>query len=260
MPSSLPFLSSSAFDAPHLGLQYGFFTRQGGVSTGLYTSLNGGIGSKDTADHVLENRARIAATLGVTATNLLPLYQVHSPDVITVSAPYPAENRPKADALVTKTRGLALSIATADCGPVLFHDRIAGVIGAAHAGWRGALTGVLENTLSAMEDLGAETGRLHAVIGPCIHQAAYEVGAEFEADFTKVDASYARFFDPIRPMAYRFDLPSFIAMRLRAAGVEHVSDVNACTHSDATRFFSFRRATQENEPDYGRQISAIVLQ
>ncbi|ADZ69622.1 peptidoglycan editing factor PgeF [Polymorphum gilvum] len=239
---------------------HGFFTRQGGVSEGIYDSLNIGLGSSDRREAVLENRARIAARLGVDAGRLVSPYQVHSADVIAVDTPWREDQDRKADALVTNSPGLALGISTADCGPVLFADVGARVIGAAHAGWRGALTGVLENTLDAMERLGARRSRIVAVVGPTISAAAYEVGPEFHERFTARDPDYSGFFSPsTRADHFMFDLPAFILMRLRAAGVGRATSLDLCTYANEERFFSYRRTTHHGEPDYGRLMSAIVL-
>ncbi|MBM6592764.1 peptidoglycan editing factor PgeF [Microvirga pudoricolor] len=250
-------------EAPELAsypnIRHAFFTRQGGVSEGIYASLNGGIGSSDDRAHVAENRRRMAEDLGVEPEALLSLYQIHSPDVVVVDAPW-AGDRPKADALVTRTPGIALAISTADCGPVLFADHHAGVIGAAHAGWRGAFTGVLEATVDAMEAQGAERGNIVAVLGPTISQAAYEVGPDFVARFLEADADHARFFIPSeRPDHSMFDLPAFIGARLEGSGIGEFANTGLCTYADEERFYSYRRTTHRGEPDYGRLISAIRL-
>jgi polyphenol oxidase len=246
--------------APLAGIRHAFFTRAGGVSEGVYTSLNGGPGSDDAPAKVVENRARMAAALGVPPDHLLTAYQIHSPDVVTVERPWDAQQRPRADAIVTRVAGLAIGVTTADCGPVLFADEAAGVIGAAHAGWRGAATGVLEATIAAMERCGADRARVTAALGPMIRQANYEVGPEFVARFTADDAANERFFQPAaRPGHALFDLPGYIAARLAAAGIARVEDLGHCTYADATRFFSYRRSTHQREADYGRHISAIAL-
>ena len=242
------------------GLTHGFFTRQGGVSTGLYGSLNGGLGSDDKSENVHENRRRMAETLGASPEHFLSLYQIHSADVVTVTTPWPVQDRPKADAMVTRLEGVTLAIATADCGPVLFADREAGVIGAAHAGWKGAFTGVLEATLDAMEKLGAKREHITAVLGPTISQKAYEVGPEFKAQFLAADIDHAAFFSPGEQIGKSlFDLPAFITHRMKEAGVGTFIDLALCTYSDETRFFSYRRTTHRAEKDYGRLISAISL-
>lgn len=242
------------------GLHHGFFTRQGGVSTGLYGSLNGGLGSDDSADNVHENRRRMAEALGASPERFLSLYQIHSADVVTVTTPWPVHDRPKADAMVTQVEGVTLAIATADCGPVLFADMTAGVIGAAHAGWKGAFTGVLEATIEAMEKLGAKREHIAAVLGPTISQKAYEVGPEFKAQFLAADRDHEAFFTPgERPDKSLFDLPAFITHRMKEAGVATFLDLALCTYSDEARFFSYRRTTHRGEKDYGRLISAISL-
>ncbi len=241
------------------GIRHAFFTREGGVSQGIHAGLNGGLGSHDAPEAVRENRGRMAAHLGLRPEALLSLYQIHSPDVIAVSAPWPGE-RPKADGMATATPGIGLAIATADCGPVLFADAAARVIGACHAGWKGAFTGVLENTLAAMERLGAARSRIVAVLGPTISRDAYEVGPEFVARFEARDAELLRFFSPSgRDGHAMFDLPAFIGAELARSGVGRFVDAGLCTYADETRFFSYRRTTHRKEPDYGRLISAITL-
>lgn len=238
--------------APH---RHGFFTRKGGASSGVFTGLNCGQGSSDQSEVVRLNRARVAEAMQVEPAHLVNLHQVHSPDVITVSGPF--ETRPKADAMVTATPGLALAVLTADCQPVLFADSKAGVVGAAHAGWRGARAGVLEATVAAMEALGATPARIRAVIGPAISQAHYEVSEDFFEDFLSEDPENARFFANGVAGKYQFDLPGFGLHRLRAAGVEHAEWTRHCTYADPDRFFSYRRATHAHEADYGRLISVI---
>ena len=242
------------------GISHGFFTRQGGHSTGLFDSLNCGMGSGDDKETVLKNRAVVAAKLGVAPDCLLSAWQIHSPDAVVVSAPWDGEERPRVDALVTQTPGIGLGVLTADCGPVLFADPRARVIGAAHAGWKGALTGVTARTLEVMEEQGARRADITAVIGPMISQAAYEVGPEFPGRFIEADRNNARFFTASpRAGHYMFDLPGYLAARLRAEGVGTVVNLALCTFSDEQRFFSYRRATHRNEKDYGRLISAIAL-
>lgn len=250
-------------EAPELAsfpnIRHGFFTRQGGVSQGIYASLNGGLGSADDPAHVQENRRRMAEDLGIRSDALLSLYQVHSPDVVVVEKPW-AEERPKADGMVTRVPGLALGIATADCGPVLFADHRAGVIGAAHAGWRGALTGILEATIAAMEGLGAQRSHIVAVLGPTIGRTAYEVQADFADRFADRDPAYRRFFSlGEREGHCLFDLPTFIGMRLETAGIGEFADLGLCTYTDEERFYSYRRTTHRGDKDYGRLISAIRL-
>lgn len=242
------------------GIRHGFFTRQGGVSGGIYTSLNIGLGSDDERSSVLENRGRVAGQLGIGADRLVSPYQIHSADVITVSAPFAQDADRKADALVTATPGLAIGIATADCGPLLFADTKAGVIGAAHSGWKGAVTGILQNTVAAMEALGATRTNITAVLGPTISQGAYEVGPEFKERFLQEHPDNTRYFKPSeRAEHFMFDLPAFITDKLRALGLGAVADLALCTYADEDRFFSYRRTTHRKEPDYGRQISAIAL-
>lgn len=243
------------------GIRHGFFTRQGGVSQGIYASLNCGHGSSDAPEAVSENRRRVAAALGQSdAANVLTLYQVHSATAVVVDRPLPRAALPKADALVTRTPGLVVGALAADCAPVLLADPEARVVAAAHAGWRGALAGVVEAAIEAMEGLGAARSRIRAAVGPCIGQAAYEVGPEFEAQFLEADPAHARFFkrpDPTgRP---RFDLPAFVESRLAGAGIAAFERQSPCTFNDASLFFSYRRTTKAKDLDYGRQISAIVL-
>jgi len=241
------------------GLRHGFFTREGGVSEGLYASLNCGLGSGDDPGHVAENRRRAAAALELEAERLLTCYQVHSPDVVTVERPWAPDERPRADALVTRTPGIALGILTADCAPVLLADAEAGVIGAAHAGWKGALDGVLEATVAAMVALGAEAGRIVAGIGPCIAQRSYEVGPEFPAAFVARAVENADFFRPGQGDRLLFDLKGYAARRLVAAGVGTVLPLPCDTCAEEARFFSYRRACRRGEGDYGRGLSAIAL-
>ena len=246
----------SAITAPALGpFRHAFFTRQGGVSAGVYASFNGGVGSLDAPEAVAENRRRMAAHLGA-ATLLVP-YQVHSPTCLAVSEPW--GERPRADALATATPGLGIGVTGADCGMILFADANAGVIGAAHAGWQGAFGGVLEATLDTMETLGARRGDVVAVLGPTIGPTSYEVGPEFFARFRDRDSGYPAFFTPsTRPGHSMFDLPGFIGHRLRAARVGRFESLGLDTYADERRFFSYRRTTHRTEPDYGRLVSAIV--
>lgn len=241
------------------GVRHGFFTREGGVSQGLYRGLNVGLGSDDARSDVLENRGRVAAWLGVAPDHLLTVHQVHSPDAVIVDAPLP-EDRPHADALVTNRPGLALGALAADCGPVLFADAEARVIAAAHAGWKGALTGILENTIAAMESLGAERQRIVAVLGPSISQENYEVGPEFVERFAAADPENRRWFRPSgKPGHALFDLNGYTVARLTAAGVT-AQALGQCTYAREDLFYSYRRTTHRGEADYGRQISAIVLE
>lgn len=238
---------------------HGFFGRRGGVSAGIYTSLNCGPGSNDNPHQVAENRRRAVAALGFGAS-LVTLYQVHSAETVTVAKPWSMEYNPKADAMVTDRQGIALGILTADCAPVLLADIQAGVIGAAHAGWNGAFKGVVESVIAAMVRLKAEPSRIRAAIGPCIHQGAYEVGPEFADRFCAADSGNTRFFQPSpRADHWQFDLPGYVGHRLEAAGVASVERIAACTYARGEDFFSYRRATHRKEPDYGRQLSAILL-
>lgn len=242
-------------------VRHAFFTRQDGASGGIYASLNGGVGSADDPKAVAENRARMAGAVGVEPDRLLSLYQIHSPDVIVVEKPWRPDERPKADAMVTREPGLAVAVASADCGPVLFADAKAGVIGAAHAGWKGAFTGVLEATIARMEELGAMRGDIVAVLGPTIGPNAYEVGPEFVARFHEADEGYAAFFRPSERDGHAyFDLPAFIMHRLENCRIGRATSLGLCTYSDELRFYSYRRATHRGEPDYGRLISAISLE
>lgn len=236
---------------------HGFFTRRGGASSGVFQGLNCGPGSSDQSEIVAINRARVAQAMQVAPDHLITVHQVHSATVAHVTGPM--QDKPRADAIVTATPGLALAILTADCQPVLFADPDAGVIGAAHAGWRGALDGVLEATLDAMEDLGADRAAITAVIGPTISQRAYEVGPDFLADFLAHDPETARFFAQGARDRMMFDLPGYGLHRLRMAGIGHAEWTRHCTYSDPARFFSYRRATHAGEADYGRLISSIRL-
>ncbi|MCB1500686.1 MAG: peptidoglycan editing factor PgeF [Bauldia sp.] len=246
------------FDAVS-GIRYGFFTRAGGVSSGIYRSLNCGVGSHDDKGFVFKNRARAARTLGVGPDRLATPYQVHGDVAVLVDKVWEPGQGPKADAVVTARRGIAVGVGTADCGPVLFADPAAHVVAAAHAGWRGALGGVLESTIKVMEEAGARRESIVAVIGPMISQRNYEVGEELMEAFVKVKPSYSAFFVPATRPGHAFlDLPGFIGARLSAAGVLS-ADVGLCTYADEERFFSYRRATHRGEADYGRMLSAIVL-
>jgi YfiH family protein len=242
------------------GLRHAFFTRDGGVSGGMYESLNGGIGSNDNPAHVLENRRRMAEQMGVEPEHFLSVHQTHSPDVIVASGPWQGPSRPLADAIVTRTEGLAIGATAADCGPILLVDPRARVIAAAHAGWKGALTGIVESTVAAMEKLGAERSGIVAAIGPLIRQYSYEVGSEFVERFVEADAENALFFIPAAREGHAmFDLAGSIRMRLENAGVLMIDDTGLDTYSDE-RFFSYRRSVHRNEPDYGRHVHAIALE
>jgi len=240
------------------GLRHAFFTRDGGVSEGIYATLNGGLGSNDEPARVAENRRRMAAQMGVTSEHLLGVWQIHSPDAVVASGPWGA-SRPRADAIVTRSEGLAIGVTAADCGPILLVDPNARVIGAAHAGWKGALTGIVESTVEAMEKLGAERTGIVAAIGPLIRQHSYEVGGEFVERFIEADAENALFFIPsAREGHATFDLAGFIRMRLENAGVLMIDDIGVDTYADE-RFYSYRRSVHRKETDYGRNVHAIAL-
>jgi YfiH family protein len=249
---TLEFITSDALSPRH-----GFFTRKGGASSGIFAGLNCGTGSSDQAEIVAINRARVADAMDLPPTALVTVHQVHSATALPIISPI--ADKPRADAIVTATPGLLLAVLTADCQPVLFADAKAGVIGAAHAGWKGTLTGVLEATLDAMEALGAQRADTAAIIGPTISQAAYEVGPEFLDTFLADDPDHARFFANGRDGRYQFDLPGLGLHRLRAAGVGHAAWTGHCTYRDPARFFSYRRTTHASEADYGRLISVIRL-
>jgi hypothetical protein len=261
MTDSKIFIESATLRTAN-NLRHGFFTRHGGVSEGIYAGLNCGPGSDDDPHAVKENRGRAMAALGQDAEALSTLYQIHSAEVVTVTQPFATGARPKADGMVTDRPGIALGILTADCIPVLFADGGAGVIGAAHAGWKGALTGVADNAIAAMERLGARRENIRAAIGPCIRQASYEVGPEFPAPFVKEDEENWRFFAKgERPEHYQFDLAAYARHRLEQAGIApaQIDDLGLDTRDDEERFFSYRRTCLRREADYGRQLSAIVL-
>ncbi len=244
----------------HVSVRHGFFGRQGGVSTGIYTSLNCGFGSDDTADAVAENRARVARHLSVQPDRLLTVHQIHSADVVTVIEPWPRLEAPKADAMVTNRPGVALGVLAADCAPVLLADHDAGVIGAAHAGWRGALGGAVDATVEAMVALGADRSRIAAVIGPCIGGASYEVGEEFRQRFLDADSANDAFF--LRPSADakpHFDLGGYLLARTAKLGLKAVERLSADTLSAPDLWFSYRRETLAGGRDYGRQVSCITL-
>jgi YfiH family protein len=242
------------------GLRHAFFSREGGVSDDIYASLNGGLGSNDDPARVAENRRRMAEQMGVAPEHLLSVHQVHSPDAVVASGAWQGVARPRADAIVTRSEGLAISVTTADCGPILLADPNARVIGAVHAGWKGALTGVVESTVEAMEKLGAERSGMVAAIGPLIRQHSYEVGDEFVERFIEADAGNGVFFIPsAREGHAMFDLAGFIRMRLENAGVLMIDDIGVDTYSDE-RFYSYRRSVHLKEPDYGRHVHAIVLE
>lgn len=244
----------------HNGISHGFFTREGGVSEGIYKGLNCGAGSHDNPDHVRDNRAHVAETLGVEPGNLITPYQVHSADVITVSEPFGPEGAPQLDALVSATPGLAVGVLSADCGPLLFADPKNGIVGAAHSGWKGAFHNILGATMDEMERAGAERREIRVVLGPTISQKHYEVGPEFHARFMEMDSAYARFFVPSsRDGHHYFDLPGLIRLRAEQSDCAHYDDLALCTYADEDRFFSYRRTTHRGEDDYGRLLAGIAL-
>jgi YfiH family protein len=247
--------------ARHSGIAHGFFGRQGGISEGIYAALNCGLGSKDARNAIGENRRRVADHLGAKPDHLLTAHQHHSADAIVVTEPWTFETMPKADALVTATRGIALGALAADCAPVLFADAEAGIVAAAHAGWKGALNGVLESAVATMMEIGARRERIVAALGPCIGPDAYEVGPEFEANFIAQSPDNQRFFRRTSAEAVRpyFDLPAFVLARLGAMKLGKVESCTRCTYLYPDDYFSYRKTTHRREPDYGRQISAIVL-
>jgi polyphenol oxidase len=256
--SAAPFLTAESLRVP--GVAHGFFTRLGGISQGVYASLNGGVGSRDAPEAVTENRARIAAALGAAPERLAVPFQIHSPDAVAITELWPPSTRPECDALATATPGLALGVTGADCGMILFADQRARVIGAAHAGWKGALRGVVEATVRAMEGLGAKRSDIVAALGPCIGPRSYEVGAEFVAAFANAGEDTACHFQPSRRDGHSmFNLNTYIAERAARAGVGHFEDLGLDTYSDEHRFFSYRRATHRKQPDYGRLLSVIVM-
>lgn len=242
------------------GIRHGFFTRAGGVSEGVYDSLNGGVGSSDDPARVAENRARMARRLDAEASRLLVPYQIHSSEALYVDAPWSADARPRCDGLVTDAAALVLGVTGADCGMLLFADARAGVVGAAHAGWKGALFGMIEATILAMEGRGARRADIHVALGPTIAAESYEVGAEFVERFVSVDADYARFFAAsTREGHAMFDLPAFIEARVAALDVGSFANLRVDTYTNEARCFSYRRSVHRKEPDYGRLVSAIAL-
>jgi YfiH family protein len=254
-----PIESALLKTAAATGIRHGYFTRAGGVSEGLYRGLNVGLGSNDVREKVIENRTRVARWFRLPLESLATVHQVHSADVVTIGPDYNG-SRQEADALVTATPNIAIGVLSADCGPILFADPENRVVGAAHAGWKGALTGVLENTIEAMISLGARREAIIACLGPSISQVNYEVGPEFVERFAAQDAAYARYFVPsVRPGHAMFDLPALTIQRLRDSGVQ-AENLDLCTYPDTERFFSYRRTTHAKEPDYGRQISAIAIE
>jgi polyphenol oxidase len=245
--------SSVLGDIPH-----GFLGRRGGVSTGIYAGLNVGLGSEDERAAVMENRMR-AVDAVLPGADLVRVYQIHSPDVVTVQGPVDEDDPPKGDAMVTNQPGLLLGIVTADCVPVLFADVETGVVGAAHAGWKGAINGVTDNTIAAMEAMGADRSRIACAIGPCIAQKSYEVDAGFFRRFVEAEEANERFFADGRPEHYQFDIEGYVAARLAAAGMKRIACLGEDTYAQEERFFSYRRSCHRDEPGYGRQISLIGL-
>jgi len=252
-------ITASAFNEVK-GVRHGFFTREGGVSTGIYASLNCGFASGDVRDNVAANRARAMAMIDQPADALVTVRQVHSRRAVVVERPWPDTERPEADGMATKVPGVALGLLTADCAPVLFADPRAGVVGAAHAGWRGSRAGILEATLAAMQTLGAKIGRVIAIMGPCIRQGSYEVGPEFREAFLADSPANESFFAPSRRDGrFLFDLPTYIFRRLDAAGIKHIQMLQIDSCRESGRFFSHRRATLTGESGCGRNLSAVVL-
>jgi YfiH family protein len=242
------------------GIRHGFFTRRGGVSKGIYASLNCGFGSADRREDVTENRRRAAQALFVPSAHLITPHQIHSATALLVSAPWTPGEAPPADAVITATPGLAVGVLVADCAPVLLADPKAGVVGAAHAGWKGALGGIIEAAVAAMEEAGASRSRILAAIGPAISEASYEVGPDFQKAFAAEDASFERYFSlPSGQDRPHFDLPGFVRRRLKDSGVAHIENLECCTYQNESLCFSYRRSLHRGEPDYGRQISAIVI-
>lgn len=240
------------------GVKHGFFTREGGVSDGIYGSLNTGYGSGDDTERVAENRERIAQQLGVDSDKLLTVHQWHSADVIVADEPWDVRKPPEGDAIVSSKPGIAVAVLTADCTPVLFSSSDGKVVGAAHAGWKGAFAGVLAATVARMKQLGASD--IHAAIGPTISQANYEVGPEYHAQFVNRDPALERFFIPShKPSHFMFDLPGFVKSNLDGLGLAAIEDMALCTYGDEQRFFSYRRTVHRDEADYGRQLSAICI-
>jgi YfiH family protein len=257
-----PFATVTALESP--AIAHGFFGRQGGVSEGVYASLNAGPGSQDKAESVAENRARIATALGFAPEKLLTLYQIHSAIVQVVDKPLadmrqPQPERPQADAMVTKTPGLLLGILTADCTPILFADAKNGVVGAAHAGWKGAHANIMCETVKAMESLGARRENIHAAIGPCIHQPSYEVDATFRQTFLALADANEAFFLAGKEGRWQFDLPGYVAHLLKAEGIAGVHNLGHDTYTREAEYFSYRRTTHRKEPDYGRNLSVIGI-
>ena len=235
---------------------HGFFTRHGGISSGIFKGLNCGEGSSDQFQDVMTNRNLVAEAMNVAEQNLITIHQIHSASVITVAEPF-AGSKPKADALVSNTKGLAIGILTADCAPILFSDPNSGIVGAAHSGWQGAIKGIARSTVAKMVELGADLGNIQAVVGPCISQKNYEVGEEFLENFLTEDHNFLKFFSNGKDNKYHFDLPRFCLQSLRDAGINNAQWTGHCTYEDSNKFYSYRRARHTGEPDYGRLISVI---
>jgi len=261
MTSSLQPLSSPLLSDIN-AIHHGFFSRLGGVSTGLYRELNCGLGSNDDQKNIAENRRRVAAHLNVVPENFLNMYQIHSANVAVVEETWPTSKAPQVDAMVTSKTGIALSILTADCAPILFCDPENKVIAASHAGWKGALSGIIEQTIETMEKLGANRDKVRAAIGPCISQKNYEVGPEFKELFCTQNKLFINFFSPAPDQnsdRFFFDLPGFVTSKLHQNGVNFINQLSICTYENYGKYFSFRKSTHLIEPDYGRNVSAIVL-
>ena len=242
------------------GIRHGFFTREGGHSSGIYDSLNCGFGSDDETSQVAQNRHSVSTALGVAPDQLITPYQVHSACALIATNAWERENSPQADAIITNVPGLAVGVLTADCVPILVVDPVAKVVGAAHAGWRGALGGIIEACIAKMEEAGASRDNIHACFGPCISAHSYEVGEEFKARFLDENTDYDRFFKtPDSTARPHFNLPAFVLHRLEQLDLKQVHSQAECTYQNESKFFSYRRSTHRNEPDYGRQISAIVI-
>jgi YfiH family protein len=253
-------MKSEAANLVDKHIRHGFFSARGGASEGHYSSLNCGLGSKDDPARVRENRRRVADSLMVEPASLITAHQVHSPTAIVVETPWPHDERPQVDAIVTGTPGIAIGVLTADCAPILLADPVARVIGAAHAGWRGAISGVIDDTIAKMTAIGAARGRIRAAVGPCISAAIYEVGDDFRDRFLADDPGSDRFFArPDGALKPHFDLPAYVVDRLHRAGVKNTGHIDHCTYLLTERYFSFRRSQRQGEADYGRQISAIVI-
>lgn len=254
----VPFTTSAALE--HEGILHGFFGRQGGISKGFYDSLNCGVGSQDVREHVLHNRRVLTRSLVGEDRPLITPYQIHSPDCLIVTGPWPNGDAEKCDALATATPNIVLAVGSADCGPVLFADGKNRVIAAAHSGWKGAIGGVLESTIAQMESLGAKREDIRAVLGPTISQRSYEVGSEFRETFLRHDSKNAAYFAVgAKNGHFQFDLPSYIVDRLSACGLAKAEWTGQCTYIEETAFFSYRRTTHRHEPDYGRQLAAISI-